>query len=554
MKNFFAFIHVSCISSNLFAQTMNTIAIDQVFEAWAKPGVPGASLGVIQNEELVYVRGYGLANLEYDIPNSENSVFRIGSTSKQFTAACIVLLSQQGKLNLDASLSSFFPSFPEYADSITLRHLIHHTSGIRDYLQLAYLKGLSEFDYYTDADILNWLANQTDLNFQPGEEYLYSNSGYWLLGQIVEKASGKNMARFAKSEIFDPLEMSSTHFHNDHNRIVKSRASGYMPIDEENYRISMTTLDVIGDGGIFTSISDIKKWDDEFYNRSILNDEFWEIMTNVGKLNNGEDIDYAGGLIIDKYKGQKTIAHGGAFVGFRAELLRFPDQKTTIAIFANRGDAAPWDMAYQVADIVLKDVLVEDESIEATSSDQNQTQEEYSLEQIAGDYEIESGITIRFSVNTDSLDVLQIWNNASYSISRSGLNKFQIPENDDLTFTFSKLSDNSTQALTIVQAGSITVANRAQAFDGSGIDLTEFASTYYSEELDATYHFELVDGNLQLRIASNTSAMDCNLIGTDALFIQVGQATFTRENGKINGFELDSGRVQGMKFRKQLTL
>ncbi|NET32933.1 MAG: beta-lactamase family protein [Cyanothece sp. SIO1E1] len=530
---------------------MNTTAIDQVFEAWAKPGVPGASLGVIQNGELVFAHGYGLANLEYDIPNDENSVFRIGSTSKQFTAACIVLLSQQGKLNLDTSLSSFFPDFPGYAATITLKHLIHHTSGIRDYLQLAYLKGLSEFDYYADADVLNWLINQTNLNFQPGEEYLYSNSGYWLLGQIVEKASGKNMAEFAKSEIFDPLEMSNTHFHNDHNRIVKNRASGYIPIDEENYRISMTTLDTIGDGGIFTSVSDIKKWDDEFYNRSILNDEFWEIMTTVGRLNNGKKIDYAGGLIIDNYKGQRTIAHGGAFVGFRAELLRFPDQKTTIAIFSNRGDAVPWDMAYQVADIVLKGVLVEDESIEDTSPDQHHTQEEYSLEQLAGDYEIQSGIVIRFSVHSGSLQVLQIWNNASYSISRSGLNEFRIPENDDLTFTFSELSDNLAQTLTIVQAGNTSVANRAEVFDSSGIDLTEFTGSYYSEELSASYHFELVDGNLQLGIASNIPVMACNIVGTDTLFIQVGQATFTRKNGKIKGFKLDSGRVQGMMFRKQ---
>ena len=209
--------------------------IDKVFVQWDKENSPGASLGIIKDGKLVYSRGYGMANLEYGIPNSSKSVFRIGSTSKQFTAASIILLAQQGKLNLNDTLDKYFPEFPDYANKITITHLLNHTSGVRDYLTLAYLAGMNNDDFYTDKEVLKWLINQKNKNFEPGEKYLYSNSGYWLLSQIVEKAYGENMAVFAQKEIFMPLKMNNTHFHNDHNQIVKNRASGYIPNDEDGY-------------------------------------------------------------------------------------------------------------------------------------------------------------------------------------------------------------------------------------------------------------------------------------------------------------------------------
>ncbi|NQX77123.1 serine hydrolase domain-containing protein, partial [Gilvibacter sp.] len=165
------------MTSIAFAQIPEADQIDAVFKAWGNREVPGASLGIFKDGEILYSKGYGMANLEYNIPNDANSVFRIGSTSKQFTAACIVLLESEGKLSFDDPLSKFYPEFPEYAKKITVRHLLNHTSGIRDYLQLAYLKGYDDDTHYKDADIMSWLVRQTSLNFEPGEEYLYSNSG-----------------------------------------------------------------------------------------------------------------------------------------------------------------------------------------------------------------------------------------------------------------------------------------------------------------------------------------------------------------------------------------
>lgn len=550
MKNYFLLCLLCSIALSSFGQIKESKAIDSIFSAWNKPDVPGCALGIMKDNQLVYARGYGLANMEYDIPNSASSVFRIGSTSKQFTAACIVLLAEKGKLSLDDDLKSIFPEFPEYAEKITIRHLLNHTSGIRDYLQIGYLKGLGDDDFYTDEHVMEWLIHQSDLNFAPGEEYLYSNSGYWLLGQIVKKVSGMDMAEFAKKELFEPLVMDNTHFHNDHTQIVKNRASGYAPDGTNNYKISMTTLDMIGDGGIFTTINDIKKWDDAFYASNVLSRAFWNTMTQQGKLNNGDTIDYASGLIISTYKGLKTISHGGAFVGFRAELLRFPDQKLSIAIFANRSDANPSKMANQVADILLKDQLVEEVASNDTKAKTEVPEKELPLSQFVGDYEIQPGVIARLSIRNDSLNVLQTWNKSTYNIVKLSGNTYQIPGNETISFSFIDLKDGFTQTLKVLQDDRETKATRIKAFDASGIQLNDYVGSYYSKELNATYIFEIDNGILKAGIQDKQSGMDCAISDTDKFTMEFGLVRFQRTDGQISGFELDSGRVKNLKFRK----
>ncbi len=539
------------IGLSSFSQIPQKEEVDNIFQAWHTPNSPGCGLGIIQDGKLIYAKGFGMANLEYDIPNSPNSVFRIGSTSKQFTAACIVLLSQQGKLSLDQTLDEFFPEFPEYAKTITVKHLLNHTSGIRDYLGVAYLKGLRDDDYYENKDIMKWLINQSDLNFIPGDEFLYSNSGYWLLGQIVEVASGMNMADYAAQEIFKPLNMTNTHFHNDHTQIVKNRASGYVPMGEADFRISMTTLDMIGDGGIFTTINDVKKWDDAYYQSDILNQDFWNIMTTPGVLNSGEVIDYACGLVVDDYKGLKTVSHGGAFVGFRAELLRFPNQRCTVAIFANRGDANPTRMAYKVADLILKDSFKEEPEILVPDEVEISLPEvEFSIEQMAGTYEIEPGMSLSLSVKNDSLNVEQGWNGATYNIQRVMGNTFQIPGQDGLSFIFSMLENDFTQQMTVMQGGQATPTYRREEVDTASINLSEYLGDFYSQEMDVIYHFDLMNDKLKLSVGNREGA-ECDFSEEDIFYSPYGICRFERNNGKVRGFVLDSGRVKNLKFQKQ---
>ena len=553
MCRLFSLIFVCIFSLTAFGQSIDTKAIDSLFIDWDKKDTPGCAIGIMQNGALVYAKGYGMANLEYNIPNSPNSVFRIGSTSKQFTAACIILLEEQGQLSLDDKLNDFFPDFPAYAEKITVKHLLNHTSGIRDYLQLSYLKGIRNDDYYVDEEIMDWLINQQTLNFEPGSEYLYSNSGYWLLGQIVQKVSGMNMAEFAKQNIFDPLKMSSTHFHNDHTEIVKNRASGYYPKKDSTYMISMTTLDMIGDGGIFTTIEDIKKWDDSFYGSKILSQSFWNKMIEQGKLNDGTVIDYAAGLYHEDFNGIKSIRHGGAFVGFRADLVRFPDEHLSIAVFCNRGDGDPSKKADQIASILLSDQINKSE-IKAKPQVANSnadTSIAIDLSRIEGDYEVEPGVVVSFTADQDSLNVLQNWNNAQYSIYRVEGNTFKIPGEESISFKFSNLENDKTQDLSVFQGQTETKAKRKEPIDISKLNMEDFVGQYCSEELDICYHFSKVEDQLMLQVGEKPKHWSCTISDIDVLALPMGLAKFEKENEQIVSFILESGRVKNVKFIKE---
>ncbi|MGB0424441.1 MAG: serine hydrolase domain-containing protein, partial [Flavobacteriales bacterium] len=521
-----------------YGQFEESEAIDAIFEEWNKTDAPGCGLGIIKDGKMIYGRGYGMANLEYDIPNSNNSVFRIGSTSKQFTAACIVLLAEKGKLNLDDKLNTFFPEFPEYAKKISVRHLLNHTSGVRDYLTISYLKGYTDDEYYTDEDLMKWLVNQDDLNFEPGEEFLYSNSGYWLLGQIVEKVSGKNMADYAKGELFTPLGMNNTHFHNNHNEIVKNRASGYTPTGENSYQISMTTLDMIGDGGIFTSVNDIKKWEDSFYDTSVLSKNFWGMMTQQGVLNNGEVIEYASGLDISEYKGLKTISHGGAFVGFRAEILRFPEHKMSIAIFANRADANPTRMAYGVADILLEKHF--DNSLESNPSIDENKKVKYiklsskKLEKFTGQFwNNADSYSRKIYVRNDTLRYFRNETNESALLPISK-NEFRMQDvgNADVLVKFEG-EENLTMIIDINQEETISF-EEYESVQYTVKELSAFAGDYYSKELDVQYSLKMEEDFLVLyvdkqQVSPMESIMEDHFVNSN-----FGDFQFTRDaNGKL---------------------
>ncbi|MDH5805019.1 MAG: beta-lactamase family protein [Gemmatimonadota bacterium] len=330
--------------------------IDAVFLDFEESPSPGCAVGVIRDGSFLFQKGYGYANLETATRNSPETIFRIGSTSKQFTAAAMVLLEQDGVLSLDDDIRRLLPEMPEYDATITIRHLLTHTSGLRDYLTLMYLAGKRDDDFYTDDEVLDIIGRQQGLNFLPGEEYLYSNSGYFLLSQIVKRASGMSLRRYAAENIFEPLGMRNTHFHDRHTEVVVGRADGYAP-EEDGFQKSMTTLGMIGDGGVFTSVSDLLQWDRNFYDPRLGGQEFLQRMLKRGILNNGDSLPYALGLRHGIYRGLATVSHGGAFVGFRAEMMRFPTVNTSIAVLCNVSNSNPTRRAMRVADIVLENFL-----------------------------------------------------------------------------------------------------------------------------------------------------------------------------------------------------
>src|SRR5689334_14514008 len=295
-----------------------------------------------------------MANLDYDIPNSPKLVYYVGSDSKQFTAASIGLLILDGKIRLDDDIRKYIPEMPDYGTPITINHLIHHTSGIRDIYTLMSLGGLRLEDVFSDSEAVALIARQKELNFKPGDDYLYSNSGYFLLGQIVKRVTGKSLRDFADERIFQPLGMTHTHFHDDPGHVMKHRAMSYERDGAGGFRISyLQNFDKIGAGGLYTTIEDLRKWDENYYTHQVGGDALQQLIHTRGILNKGDTLPYAFGNNVTTYRGLKVDEHGGALMGYKAEILRFPDQHFSVLETCNLGSINPGPLAEQVAEVYL---------------------------------------------------------------------------------------------------------------------------------------------------------------------------------------------------------
>jgi CubicO group peptidase (beta-lactamase class C family) len=529
--------------------------VDGIFADFDNDRSPGCALGVIRDGSLIYRRGYGMANLEHGIPNGPQSVFRIGSTSKQFTALAVALLDREGALSLDDPLSKHFPEFPDWADGITIRQLVHHSSGLRDYLTLAWLSGLTDdADYYTDQWVIDLLARQQELNFPPGEQYLYSNSGYLLLAHLVGRISGQSLRQFAAERIFRPLGMNQTHFHDDHNHIVPLRASGYAP-KGDGFRISMTTLDIVGDGGVYTSIDDLLLWDRNFYDNRLGGGgpDLIRTMTTPGRLKDGESLDYAFGLTVSDYRGLEMISHGGAFVGYRAEMLRFPEQRFSVAVLCNRSDGAPTDKARRVASHFLADHMTavtapggaeESPAIEL-SEEQLQEYEGYFWEAAEG-----------FEAETRVIDG-SLW--AVHSPERR--NELAPVAADtfvmqgvgaDVVVTFHRKDGRVVKLTRTINGrprGEFTPFTRRSVEAGA---LEAYSGVYFSNELQVWYRLYTDGDELLLRVAGLEPMPLTALFGETFENPDWGSFEFRRDaGGNVTGFKLQSGRVRNLEFKRR---
>lgn len=340
--------------------------VDAIFADHDRTDAPGCALGIYRDGQVAYGRGYGMANLELGVALSPQSVLDIGSTSKQFAAFAIALLEQDGKLDRRDPVRRYVPELGAFAEGVTIEQLLQHTSGLRDYLVLMHLAGWRTEDWSDASDALALIARQREANFPPDAEYLYSNTGYFLLAVIVERVSGESLRAFARRRIFAPLGMRVTHFHDDHAMVVPGRATGYAPRPGGGYAIDMSNYEQTGDGAVLTSVEELLRWDANFYAGTVGGLPLLARQQVPGALADGSPIGYASGLFISTHRGQRTVSHGGAWAGYRAELLRFPDQRTSIAVLCNRADADPTRRAEAVAGVVLADVLGPADSAEAS--------------------------------------------------------------------------------------------------------------------------------------------------------------------------------------------
>ena len=332
-----------------------TDRIDALFARWDRPDSPGLAVGVIRDGELVYQRDYGMADLDHDIAIGPDTKFFIASMSKQFVAACVHLLAMDGKLSLDDDIRRHAPELPDYGQPITLRHLLCHTSGLREYTALMSLSGLRPLqDYVDNRSILRLLARQRGLNAPPGVEHAYCNSGYVLLAEVVERVSGAPLRDFCRTRIFEPLGMTDTGLDDDFTRIVKRRATSYRPAADGFHRF-VKSYDVYGDAGLWSTVEDLARWDRNFYDPIVGGPELAARMLEPGRLADGTQLHYASGLAHWRYRGLDALIHGGLAMGFRSQMMRFPAQRATIICLMNVLTISTTDLCQQVADVVLAD-------------------------------------------------------------------------------------------------------------------------------------------------------------------------------------------------------
>ena len=532
--------------------------IDAIFADYNTTTSPGCSLGVIRHGEMIYKRGYGMANLEYGIALSPRSVFRTGSVGKQFTAMAIAILAEQGTISLDDPLKKLFPEFPVWAETVTIRHLVHHTSGVRDYLTLTWLTGMGDDDYFTDDFALDLLSRQQNLNFEPGSDYLYSNSGYLLLAHIVKRSTGKPLREWAAENMFGPLGMRDTHFHDDHNHIVPNRASGYAPTTD-GFRINMTTLDMVGDGGIYTTVEDLLLWDRNFYDNKLskAGPALIETVTTSGELSTDEEMTYAFGLDVEDHRGLRRVSHGGSWVGFRAYSTRYPDQRLSAYVLCNRADANPEERGEKVIELFLADVLEPPTDASDSTAGDSLTAIELDrsvAEGLTGHYRNDERLTFMEIVLDEGILVLVPHPEERYELTPLAEDHLALVTAWAIAdLTFSDGSDGARKLVYSTRGGKRALTySRFEPRTLSDAELEAYTGSYFSDELNVEYVLQVVDGSLTFEIDRKGKHPLNPKLGETFDSPDYGTFTFqTDADGKASGFTLDAGRVTDLQFVKR---
>jgi CubicO group peptidase (beta-lactamase class C family) len=514
-----------------------TAQVDALFTRWAKSDSPGCSVAVMQAGEILYQQGYGMANLEYRIPNRPETIFHVASVSKQFAAAAMLLLESDGKLSLDDEVRKYLPQLHDFGVPIRIHHLIHHTSGLRDQWELLIAAGWRMDDVITLDDILGLVYAQRELNFAPGSEYTYCNTGYTLLGEIVRAVTGKTLREFCEERIFQPLGMTSTHFHDNYLEVVPNRAYSYsdMPGGFQHAHLMYSN---VGATSLFTTTPDLLKWAQNYLSPSVIGADWTARMTRRAVLNDGLEIAYATGVLSRDYRGLPIIEHSGGDAGYRTHLMIFPGQQFAVAVFANLGSIATAKLATDIADIYLADAL-------STLPTQVVTLPPTQVQARAGlYYQSETGESLNLDYNAEQ-QALTLWGFPLEALSEDRFRLIAAPQLV-LRFDASALELNS-------GIGRPVVYQRVETAAPSPDALAAFTGTYYSPELDVRYVIEMAGEGLALRrrkygsralVPTADDAFRDKDFGVDLRFTRGA-------GGHVTGLSVTTGRVRGLRFQRE---
>lgn len=539
-------------------QRVDTLAarVDSLFSKWNKPDSPGYVCAVMKDGKIVHAKGYGMADLEHNEPLTPESVFHVASIFKQFTAAVIALLVMTKTVSLDDDIRKYLPELPEFGKPILIRHLLYHTSGLRDYHELLGLTGWHDTDPLNNDMVVELLTRQRELNFEPGSEHLYSNSGYLLLAEIVKRASGQTLRTFAEERIFRPLDMTHTHFEDDHRQVVRHRVISYEPREGGGYNQLLKNSDACGDLGLLTTVNDLYRWGQNFYTAQVGGSPFLNLMLTRGVLTNGDTLAYAFGLVVGKYRGLLTVNHSGSQQGFRTEMVRFPEQRFAVTVLCNLKSINPSDLAYRIADLYLASDFSEAElqvAIEGAGDRKTVAVDTLLLDAYVGEYAMEAQPGLLFTFTREG---------THFFGQSSGAERVEILASSDSTFfragsdaqaTFHRNPDGSVSRFTLHQKG-IQVANCVRLHVPMVTELAEYTGTYRCQELDTSYDLSVEADSLAVKQKGQRTSSVLTPYGRNTFSNGSGRVVFIRdENKQVVGlrYTSTSGRIRNLLIERE---
>ncbi len=519
------------------------VRIDRAFAIAGGPDMPGCAIGIARDGKIVLTRAYGLSSMELGVTNTPETIFESGSVAKQFTATAIVLLAQEGKLSLDDDIRKYLPEMHDFGKPITIRNTLTHTSGLRDWYGLADLKGQPAGTHvHSPATILEIASHQKTLNFEPGAEYLYSNTGYILASIIVQRVSAMPFTTFTQERIFTPLGMTHTQWRADFNKIVKGRAMAYNGTARTGYTQDMPFTNVIGSGGLLTTVGDWLTWNAFLDNPSALPDgaALVQSLTTQMTLNSGKRIPYALGVSVGSREGMREISHSGSTAGYRTWLARYPDEKASIAVMCNAGDGAnPTGLAQTSLLAVLGKTPRPVQLAGAVRVPTDQ------LKKYAGVYvgpnpELIANLAVR-----DTMLVVVVPGNRP--MIPMGPDHFRVGANE---FAFEMRGDKVAHMMQIIGADTTVFVPSVQS-KPSAKELEAYAGSYWSDELDA-----------RIKVVARDSVLIVSQGATDSLVVRPSiPDTFVSSRGTIQfakdkrgtpiAFGIWAGRARNMRFTRE---
>ena len=541
-RNFlFGLAVIACFASTTWAQSPDKAKVvtgaERAFEKFTKayvaPG-PGCAAAVSLNGETVFEKAFGLADLEHNVPNTTQTIFESGSVAKQFTAAALVLLQQDGKLSLDDPVRKYIPELPDYGVPLTIRHLLNHTSGLRDWGSVMSLTGAGRGDRVINQDLaLDVITHQRALDFTPGSEYSYSNSGYNLAAIIVERVSKQKFPAFIEERLFKPLDMKSSSWRDDYQRVVPGRAQAYARQGNGPWRLNMPFMNVYGNGGMLTTVGDWMKWNAMLDSNS-LGAPLVAALETRGVLNDGRKIAYALGLVVDSYKGLKDVSHGGATAGYQTFLARYPEKRVSVGVMCNGTSPSAGGIAESLTEEIFGPFPKP-----ATTAANTVSEEE--LKKFVGIWRNEkTHAPARFVIENG----VSRWSGAR--LVPMGGGQFTVGDNQ-LKFTFDK-DDKPIFAETVDTDGEVRRFSPEKEWTPTTADLASFQGDWFSAEAGATFTVA-VDADKAFIKQRPTTKLAMQPLYKDHFNVQGYTVWFTRDkNGKVTGMHVGTGRMRDMPF------